>query len=355
MHPILANKTRLALYLLAWLPVAGLLKALLGVSGNLSWSEAVVFVLPLTLVFAFVGLSPWHLCRVLPIRPAGISKLILNHSGAAFAAALFWIVLAKGIGVGLTRWHPGFDVRMNRELPMLFGIGVLLYLLAVALHYVMLSFQTSQEAEQRAQQARVLAREAELRALKAQINPHFLFNSLNSISALTTLDGVRAREMCIRLSDFLRSTLSLGEKETISFAEELSLVSTYLDVEKVRFGKRLRVQQQIDPECHNCPVPPLVLQPLIENAIKHGVASLVEGSSIRLQAQCGSGLLRLTVENEFDAAMPSPGKHGLGLANLRGRLNARYENRARLDTGIRGERFLAEMTLPCENELHAPE
>lgn len=236
---------------------------------------------------------------------------------------------------------------------MLCGIGILLYLLAVAFHYTLLSFQTSQEAESRAQQARVFAREAELKTLKAQINPHFLFNSLNSISALTTVDGVRAREMCIRLSDFLRSTLSLGDKESISFGDELALAKTYLDVEKVRFGARLRVEQDIGPHCRECPVPPLVLQPLVENAIKHGIASLVEGGSVRLAAHCEDGLLHLSVENEFDAEAPPARKHGLGLSNVRNRLRARYENRARLDTRTKGPCFFAELTLPCEEHRHA--
>ncbi len=93
---------------------------------------------------------------------------------------------------------------------------MLVYLLSVALHYVLLSVESSKEAETREQEALTLARESELKALKAQINPHFLFNSLNSISALATVDGQRAREMCIKLSDFLRSTLKLGEKQTHS-------------------------------------------------------------------------------------------------------------------------------------------
>ena len=348
MHPILADKRRIGLYLLAWLPIAGMLKFLLGASGNLSWAEAVAFTLPMSIVFAFVGLSPWYLCRVLPLGQSAMSKLILNHSAAAVVAALFWIVVAKGIALGLARWHPQVDARISRELPVLFGIGVLLYLLAVALHYVLLSFEDTQEAESRAQEARVLTREAELKALKAQINPHFLFNSLNSISALTTVDGVRAREMCIRLSDFLRSTLSLGEKDTISFAEELALAKTYLAVEQVRFGSRLRIQQQIDDNCQDCAVPPLVLQPLVENAIKHGISGLVDGGAIRLEAHRDDGLLRLTIENEFDADAPAARKHGLGLANVRARLRARYENRARLDTEIRGQCFSVELTLPCE-------
>jgi two-component system, LytTR family, sensor histidine kinase AlgZ len=352
MHPILADKGRIGLYLLAWLPIAGMLKYVLGATGNLSWAEAVAFTLPMVVVFAFVGLSPWYLCRVLPLGHSAVPKLILNHSAAAIVAALFWIVVAKGIALGLAQWHPQFDAHISRELPMLFGIGVLLYLLAVALHYVLLSLQDTQQAESRAQEARVLAREAELKALKAQINPHFLFNSLNSISALTTVDGVRAREMCIRLSDFLRSTLSLGENESISFADELALAKTYLAVEQVRFGPRLRIHQQIDPNCNDCDVPPLVLQPLVENAIKHGIAGLVEGGAIRLEAHRDNGLLRLTIENEFDAEAPVARKHGLGLVNVRARLRARYDNRARLDTEIRGGCFSAELTLPCEERSH---
>jgi two-component system, LytTR family, sensor histidine kinase AlgZ len=350
MHPILADKGRIGLYLLAWLPIAGMLKFVLGASGNLSWAEAVAFTLPMSVVFAFVGLSPWYLCRVLPLGRSAIPKLILNHSAAAIAAGLFWIVVAKGIALGLAQWHPQVDARISHELPLLFGIGVLLYMLAVAMHYVLLSFEDTQEAENRAQEARVLAREAELKALKAQINPHFLFNSLNSISALTTVDGVRAREMCIRLSDFLRSTLSLGDKESISFAEELALANTYLAVEQVRFGSRLRVQQQIDENCQACAVPPLVLQPLVENAIKHGIAGLVDGGAIRLEAHRDNGLLRLTIENEFDAETPAARKSGLGLVNVRSRLRARYENRARLDTEVKGDCFLVELTLPCEEE-----
>ncbi len=126
---------------------------------------------------------------------------------------LIWIVLAKGLGVALGHYFfPRLNQRFSPQLPLLFGIGVLLYLLSVALHYVLLSVESSREAETREQEALTLARESELKALKAQINPHFLFNSLNSISALATVDGARARDMCIKLSDFLRTTLKLGEK-----------------------------------------------------------------------------------------------------------------------------------------------
>src|SRR5205085_9605400 len=162
---------------------------------------------------------------------------------------------------------------LNPAVPQLIVVGFLFYLMSVALHYALLAMEASREAA-------LQARDAELRALKSQINPHFLFNCLNSISALTTTDPAKARDMCVRLSDFLRNTLGLGERESIAWLDELELARTYLEVEKVRFGARLRVEMDIEEACSECQVPPLVLQPLVENAIRHGIATLVDGGLV---------------------------------------------------------------------------
>jgi two-component system sensor histidine kinase AlgZ len=354
MHPLLAAKGRIALYLLSWLPLGGLLGYLLTVTGDLTWQEAGALALPLAVFYSFVCLAPWYMCRVLPLGPAQIPKLLGNHVAAGVVAGLLWIVLAKLLGLGLSRYYPQINDRFSPQLPLVFGIGVLLYLLAVALHYVLLSVESSKEAETREQEARTLAREAEIKALKAQINPHFLFNSLNSISALATVDGVRAREMCIKLSDFLRSTLKLGEKDSISWGEELSLAKAYLDVEQVRFGARLRTEFDTDAGCETCVVPPLFLQPLVENAVKHGIAGLVDGGTIRLEARCEDGWLRVKIQNEFDPEAPAARRHGLGLQNVRNRLRALYDNQARIDTTVYTaveptpslNRFVVEVDLP---------
>jgi two-component system sensor histidine kinase AlgZ len=348
MHPLIARRGRLLLYMLAWSPLALLLAYLMVMMGRLGWLEAVVLGLPLTLFYALICLAPWYMCRVLPVGSSPIFKILGNHLTAAIVAGLFWIVLAKGLGLALGHY---FFARMNErlspQLPLLFGIGVLIYLLSVALHYVLLSMESSKEAETREQEALTLARESELKALKAQINPHFLFNSLNSISALATVDGQRARDMCIKLSDFLRTTLKLGEKQRITFADELALAKAYLEVEQVRFGARLRVEIDADADCDRCVVPSLVLQPLVENAVKHGIAGLVNGGTIRLEAHCVDGLLQLKIENQFDLDSPASSRHGLGLRNVRDRLRALYENSARLDTTATSDHFLVELELPC--------
>src|SRR5580704_16887887 len=349
MHPLLAGKGRVTLYLIAWLPLAGLLGYLLSLTGKLPLIEAEALAVPLSLFYALVCLAPWYMCKVLPLGPSQVLKLLGNHAPAAIVAALLWIVVAKGLAMALGRlYFPQLNERFSSQLPLLFGIGVLLYMLAVAMHYVLLSMESSKEAETREQEALTLARESELKALKAQINPHFLFNSLNSISALATVDGLRAREMCIKLSDFLRSTLKLGEKQSISLAEELGLARAYLEVEQVRFGARLRVEIDANRDCDHCVVPSLLLQPLLENAVKHGVAGLVDGGTIRLEARCRDGLLQLKIHNQFDPESPAASRHGLGLRNVRDRLRTLYENRARVDTTVTRDQFIVEMELPCD-------
>jgi len=225
---------------------------------------------------------------------------------------------------------------------------VLFYLLSVNFYYVLLAEQASQEAEACVMQASILAREAELKALKAQVNPHFLFNSLNSISALTSSDAPRAREMCVLLGDFLRRTLGLGEKSAIPLEEELSLVRAFLAVEKIRFGARIQMEENVESAAMDVQIPPLLLQPLVENAVAHGIANLVEGGWIRLDARCNEGTLSITVENNFDPEAPPRRRGGVGLANVRQRLVARYGDKASFAVSSQAGRFHISIAVPLK-------
>jgi two-component system, LytTR family, sensor histidine kinase AlgZ len=340
MHPILRNPKWLAQYVAVWLGLGYMLALLMRVPGALSWREALLTALPLCVFFAFACLTPWYMIRQLPPASSQVSshglQQSLYHASAAVLATALWVALARAIGYTF-----GFGSRLNGAMPALISVGLLLYFLSVALHYLLVAFETSRRAA-------IDARDAELRALKAQINPHFLFNSLNSITALTTSDPGRAREMCIRLADFLRHTLGLGERESVAWYEELDLAQAYLDVEQIRFGSRLHVEVRVDEQCGDCLVPPLVLQPLVENAVKHGVATLPEGGTIVVDSRVRDGQLRVMVENCFDPESPSPRRHGLGLRNVRSRLETRFGAAGRLDARADGNRFRAEIAVPCQ-------
>jgi len=354
MHPILGQLRRLGFYVLAWIPAGAILLYLLEALGGLSWARAAALAIPLCGVYAFICLSAWYSCRGTPLETSSFSRLALTHLSAAMVAGGIWIAVAKGLAFALSSVFSGLDQQIGRDYPLIFGSGVLLYLLAVALHYVLLSDQASHEAEKREAEARVLARESELKALKTQVNPHFIFNCLNSISALTTSDPAKAREMCVLLADFLRKTLGLGEKTLIPLAEELALTRSYLSVEQIRFGARLKLEEKVEPGVLEYLVPPLLLQPLVENAVRHGISNLTEGGWIRIEIGRGSAdrpslFLSIKIENNFDPETPSRKGASIGLKNVRQRLDTAYGDRARFDVRTHGDRFVVSLELPAEN------
>lgn len=345
MHPILARPGRLAIYLLASTPFAALMAVLMGITPHVTWVQSISLAVPLGLFYSFLCLSAWYVCRVMPLRSTVASRIISTHGVTALVASGIQLLVARALArlIGIP-WN-----NLLPEIHLLFGTGVLGYLLSVAGNYALLAVEASREAERREAEARVLAGDAELRALKAQINPHFLYNSLNSISALTSVDAARARHMCILLSDFLRSTLGMGEKESIPLGEELELVRRYLEIEKIRFGARLEVEEEIAEECAAQPVPPLLLQPLVENAVVHGIANLVERSVLRLgAARNETGETVVTIENSFDPEAPAKRRNGFGQANVRKRLQARYGRRGGLRAAANDGVYRVEITLPAE-------
>lgn len=351
MHPIFSQTRRLWAYLLAWIPLAGVVIYFVLSRGGLRSGEAALLAGILAFIFAFVSLSAWYTARGTPLATTSFDRLAMTHAMAGALVSLLWVIVAKGLAYAFAQAEifKGLPERLHPTLLPLWGVGVLLYVMSVAVHYAMLAMEASAQAEQREISARAMAREAELRALKAQINPHFLFNSLHSISALTSIDPPKAREMCLALSDFLRMTLGLGERNVILLSDELALLRSYLSVEKIRFGARLDMREEVDTTVLNCLVPPLLLQPLIENAVGHGIANLPQGGWIRMAIrEDGGGNLLVDVKNNFDPDAPPRRKNGMGLRNVRSRLEARYGRETTVKITKREEQFEVELAFPAE-------
>ena len=179
-------------------------------------------------------------------------------------------------------------------------------------------------------------KEAELRALKSQVNPHFIFNSLNSLRALIEEDPLRARQAVTQLANLLRYSLQSGQLETVPFEDELSVVNDYLALEQVRHEERLRLRLDVAPDTLQLPIPPMLLQTLVENAVKYGISTRPEGGEIAIIARRENDSLRLQVTNPgaFDAGSTrlarSNGSTGMGLANAANRLRLLFGEHATL-------------------------
>jgi hypothetical protein len=347
MYPLLARRSHLAAYLLLWLLMGVLLSALLTTQGRLAWALALFTGVPSAIAYSFICLSAWYVARAMPLVRTGSARVIVSALAAAVLSSAMWLVIVRGwTTLVVTRWAGSTGPTFASFQSMFFGIGVLLYLLSLAVSYVLVVYEASQDAQRRGLQGQVLAREAELRSLRAQIDPHFLFNSLNSISALTTVDPPGARRMCVLLGEFLRETLAFGGEDRITVARELALLERFLAIERVRFGDRLRAELHAG-EAGGCFVPPLLLQPLVENAVTHGIAHLIEGGTIRVSAERNGAWLHIIVENPCDPDRPRRGGAGVGLANVRARLRATHGGDAALLAGERNDTWRVEVTLPA--------
>lgn len=206
---------------------------------------------------------------------------------------------------------------------------------------------------ERLRRAAQAARDAELRALRYQLQPHFLFNTLNAISSLVSDDRKRdATRMIARLGDFLRTTLEETRGHEVTVADELAFTSAYLDIEKARLGERLLVDVHTGPGVLDALVPCLLLQPLVENAIRHGIAPRSVGGRVAIAVERDADVLRITVENDVPHGH-RPGDHGVGLANVRARLAALYPDAHRCDAAADGALWRVTVTLPWHTSGNA--
>ena len=195
---------------------------------------------------------------------------------------------------------------------------------------------------------KVLLKETELKMLRSQINPHFLFNSLNSISSLTITDPEKARDMIIRLSDFMRYALSKKDEQPVTLRSELENLRLYLDIEKVRFGDRLTTEENIESKCLEIKMPVMLLQPIYENAIKHGVYESTECVRINTSVSCKEGYLEIIINNNYEPTPLARIGTGTGLENVARRLELFYGNRASVRTVKENGIYTATLFIPAE-------
>jgi hypothetical protein len=345
-HPILARPERRTLYLTVWGLAAVALVVVLARLAPTGWPAAIVMAVPVAGFTGSVCLAALYVCRAFPLR------------GGSSVRTVFVIAVASALSAGLSVGFSYFAVEGAAALvrnagmaapfralaPWLFGLAAVAFAGACLLSYLLIEFEQSQAIEERALRLQIHAAQAELRALRAQIDPHFLFNSLNSIGALIGTEPSTARRMCLLLADFLRSSLRVPA-DGLPLADEMRLVEQYLAIEKVRFGPRLEVAIGLGDEVRDVRVPPLILQPLVENAITHGIAGLIEGGTIRLTAEARGGTARIRVENPREPGSRRAGA-GVGLANVRARLQAEFGREAWLAVDQDERSFTAVVALP---------
>lgn len=331
--------------------------------GQISWWTFTTFVLrqptsqffdlgfnrPIYLTISFIlGIGLTHVYQELFRRKYSTQKNTLHIAlaGVLLVAGAFYL---EDYFFGFQRYR-----KPSLGLPLVFYDYIQFYLESI--RYIIIWFlffhliiinRISHKRELQLAQAETLLKVAELENLKNQLNPHFLFNAINSIKALTLSDPAMARHALTELSDLLRTSLSMGNLQLVSFEEELTLVKDYLFLEKLRYENRLRYQFMIDRATVGCKVPPMSLQLLVENAIKHGVAKQKAGGDIMIQARMNQNQLCIRVSNA-GSINPSTERMGVGVRNLQRRLEINFKNNASFELLQEEDKVVAQVCIRYE-------
>jgi sensor histidine kinase YesM len=347
-HPVLQNRVRLIVWWLVWI-FLGLGQSLLFYFAYGRFSQVIIPDIIISFsVYSGLALALWYPFRFFNSSYSKPVILISNIVASGAISVFLWIVITKFILAQIEPAGSNLDLYWEATFPYRIGTGVFIYGLIILTYYLFTSLSNLAEKNAKESKLESLLKETELRMLRSQINPHFLFNTLNSITSLTVTDPEKARSMVIKLSDFMRYALSRKDEQPVTLQSELDNLRLYLDIEKVRFGDRLFIEEKIDPGALSASLPVMLLQPLYENAIKHGVYESSEKVTIKTIVAFSDNFIVLTISNDFDpGASPARGT-GTGLLNVSRRLELLYGKKASIRTEKLDNIFTVKIYIPTD-------
>lgn len=319
-----------------------------------SWGQAVSWALGDWYVWALLSLPIVQLARRFRFDAPAWQRNVGIHLAASLVCSMVYVVLRALLGQLQSRWVGApvtFAEAFDPLVVKTFQFNLLIYWVVVSVSHAFSYYRQFQERALRASELEKRLTEARLQALQMQLNPHFLFNTLNAISSLMHQDVKAADRMLARLADLLRYTLDSTNAQEVPLRKELAFLDRYLDIERSRFGARLRVEKDVAPEALNVLVPNLMLQPLVENAIKHGVERKTREGLITLGARTVQGRLLIEVRDNGPGLGPEGlRREGIGLSNTRARLQQLYgaDHRFELKTAAEGG-LVVEIELPVQS------
>ncbi len=298
------------------------------------------------LLFGIFGVGIGFIVQYTQNAEKSAFQIITFHALSGIFIVSLWLHLSYHVArlVILTDWYHAI---LEKTVAGRMVEGSLTYTLFVLFYYLVIYYYDFRDKIQQEVKYEALLKEAELKALKTQINPHFLFNSLNSVSSLTITDPGKAQEMVIKLSSFLRYSLQHDKNKTVPLSTELDNIKLYLDIEKVRFGKKLAPVFQVEDDiCRQAELPNMILQPIFENAIKYGVYETTRQINIVTRCFIRNNSLHVIVSNNYDADTINRKGEGIGLRNIQTRLQLIYGSTDYLKIRNENNTFTVELIVP---------
>ncbi len=347
-HPFTRQGRALIIYIVVWLIVAAANTLIIRMGNDLSLVVAITDALVSNILLGLLGILVWYPTRYIPFQKHSPIYSISAHIAVAVIVIALWIILSISILGIIFVNNAAYNEILSGSILWRTLLGAMIYIVLILVYYLVINAWSLQERAKAEERLRTLVKESELNMLKSQINPHFLFNSLNSVSSLIMSNPDEAQEMIIRLSEFIRYSLKHRENEFVSLAEEIGRMEDYLAIEKVRFGDKLIYTLDAGEECGKVMVPTMILQPLIENAIKHGVYESLNPVEIKFVCVISNDILSLKIVNDFDPIQPSRKGTGLGLQNVSERIKLVYDLKGSVNWRVEDQKFIVDLNIPID-------
>jgi len=343
---LLENRGKL-IYLGLWVIVTIVnffaLKEVTGVSSlRVAWVDSLVF----NFIYFVIGIGLWYMVRYSDLNKRSFGELAFSHLTAATFVLLGWLGLSYLFLSWVFAADQDYIQFLNDSLTVRLVAGLLIYFALVTSYYLIINYRELKEQRNKENELKSLLKESELNLLRSQIRPHFLFNSLNSISSLTITNPEKAQEMVIKLSAFMRYSLDSANQTLSSMEKELNSTDLYMDIEKIRFGDRLNLEKNIDPAAESREVPAMILQPLLENSVKYGVYEATEPITITLDVTLDNEMVKIRVVNPYEEESHQHKGTGTGLKNIEQRLQYLYGRSDLMKVVKNKEYFLVELKIP---------
>lgn len=330
-----------------WVLIAAGHLVVLSIGYKIRFSAALADALVFNFIFAILGVGLWFSVKFSQLQKKNVLEILFQHLTTSTILLLIWILVSKALLMLMLSSDTFYLEFLNRSVTMRILSGILFYALLISIFYLVASFRELKEKAEKEAQLTTMLKEAELDMLRSQIRPHFLFNSLNAISALTISRPEKARDMVIKLSEFMRYSLSQQGEMMSTFEKELYHIRLYLDIEQVRFSGKLKISNEVDEEILSWKIPSMILQPLVENAIKYGVYGAESQSNICLKAFSEKNFLQILISNNFDPDdVPRKGT-GTGLRNVSRRLETIYNQTGLMQVKKNGSDFEVSLKIPA--------
>ncbi|MBN2892209.1 MAG: histidine kinase [Bacteroidales bacterium] len=349
-HPILNKLWKSAIYISIWLIIGFLYYKYLTENFDVSTSIIILETILNILILSLINIGIWYVLRFNKLENKTNLKIIFNHIVMSVVVTIIWIFVSWLIIFFITPNKSTYNNLFFSTLSTKAILGIVLYFFTIFFYYIVIYYQNNKENINRKNELSIMLQQQELNNLKAQINPHFLFNSLNSISYLIYSNPDDAHNSIVKLSEYFRYSLKI-EKTITTIKEEIENINRYFDIEKIRFLEKMQINLDIDQECLNFQIPVMLLQPLAENAFKHGVYENSEKTEINISIKNNTDFYSIIFKNTFDVdSIPKKGT-GTGLSNISKRLSLIYKRNDLMTVNKKNNIFEVKLLLPQNIEL----